>query len=104
MHEMGVALQIIEIAKNAVPPEMKRLPVSQIHLRIGQLSAIVVDSLKFCFEVAARETPLAGAELTVEEVPVTARCKECGHEWTIREAVFVCRRCRSGAVQVIFEE
>ena len=101
MHEMGIALQIAEIAVASIPEELQHSRVERIHLKVGKLSAVVTDSLRFCFEVVTRETPLEGAELAVQEIPVTARCNDCRHEWTIETPVFSCSRCNSGAVELL---
>jgi len=65
------------------------------------MAAIVPDSLRFCFEIAAKDSLLSGAVLHIEEVPVRARCKECDAEWTIHEAVFQCQQCNSGQLDII---
>ncbi len=101
MHEMGVAMQIIEIATASIPEDMKGARVERINLKVGKLSAIVPDSLGFCFEIAAKETQLEGAELVIEEIPVTARCKDCDNEWTIDSPVFSCSRCQSGSIELL---
>jgi hydrogenase nickel incorporation protein HypA/HybF len=101
MHEMGVAMQVIEIATASIPKDMPDARVVRVNLKVGKLSAIVTDSLRFCFEIAAKDSPLDGAELAIEEVPVTARCKDCGRQWTIESPVFNCRYCRSGAVALL---
>jgi hydrogenase nickel incorporation protein HypA/HybF len=36
------------------------------------------DALEFSFEVAARGTPLEGARLVIEELPVAIFCAACG--------------------------
>jgi len=101
MHEMGVATQIIEIAASSIPDELKGVQVAKINLKIGKLSAIVSDSLRFCFEVAAKETLLSGAVLNIEEIPVVAKCRECQAEWTISTPAFSCEECGSGSIDVI---
>ena len=101
MHEMGIAMQIAEIAIASIPAEMQRCRVGRVNLKVGKLSAVVTDSLRFCFEVVTRDTPLEGAELAVEEIPVTARCNDCRHEWTIENPVFSCIRCNSSAVELL---
>lgn len=101
MHEMGIALQIIEIAAASIPAHLKHVRVAQVNLKIGKLTAVVPDSLRFCFDVAARETLLDGAVLNIEEKPVTARCKSCRHEWIVGEPVFVCEQCGSGDIEII---
>ena len=101
MHEMGVAMQIIEIAAASIPEDMHYARVERINIKVGKLSAIVTDSLRFCFEIAAKETQLEGAELAIEEIPVVARCNDCRHEWTIENPVFKCEKCNSGEIELL---
>lgn len=101
MHEMGIAMQIIEIAQASIPQEMQGVGIERVNLRIGKLSAIVPDSLRFCFEVAAKDTALDGAELHVEEVPVVAKCQDCGARFEITGPVFTCQKCQSGSIDII---
>lgn len=101
MHEMGIALQIIDIAASAIPKELEGTPVAKVNLRIGKLSAVVPKSLSFCFEIAVQDTPLKGAILQIEEVPVEARCRDCGHTFTITGPSFSCTQCNSGTVDII---
>ncbi|MFZ5569319.1 MAG: hydrogenase maturation nickel metallochaperone HypA [Thermodesulfobacteriota bacterium] len=101
MHEMGIAMQLIEIASAAIPPEMAGVSIGRVNLRIGKLSAVVPDSLRFCFEMAAKETALDGAELHIEEIPVRARCRACGAEWTITGPAFRCEACASGDIDIL---
>ena len=101
MHEMGIALQIIEIASASIPRSETPIQVEKVNLKVGKMAAIVSDSLRFCFDIAAKDSPLSGAVLHIEEVPVRARCKECNAEWTIDEPVFQCRQCSSGKLDII---
>ena len=101
MHEMGIAMQIVQIATESIPKDMAHARVARVNLKVGKLAAVVPDSLRFCFEVATRETPLAGAELHIEEVPVVARCNDCHTEWTINEPAFTCNKCSSGAIKLL---
>ena len=101
MHEMGIAMQIIEIATASIPDDMAGARVAKINLKVGQLSAVVPDSLRFCFEIASQDTPLGAAELNIEEVPVVIHCEECQARWTIDEPIFTCRKCGSGEIKVV---
>ena len=65
MHEMGIVMQIIEIAVGAIPEDDPNVQVERVNLKVGKLSAVVPDSLRFCFEIAIKDTPLSGATLTV---------------------------------------
>lgn len=101
MHEMGIAMQIIEIATASIPKEESDVTVARVNLKVGKLAAVVSDSLRFCFEIAAKETPLEGAELDIEEIPVVARCKACDAEWTIEGPAFSCEKCDSGQIEIL---
>lgn len=101
MHEMGIAAQIVEISVSSIPDSYENVRVESIHLKIGKLTAIVPDSLRFCFEIVAKDTPLSGAILNIEEIPIVARCLSCDYQWTINEPVFVCGKCQSGNIDVV---
>jgi hydrogenase nickel incorporation protein HypA/HybF len=101
MHEMGIALQIIEIATASLPVDLGAARVSKINLKIGKLAAVVPESLRFCFSVAIKDTLLKDAVLVIEEIPVVARCKDCQAQWTINEPVFVCKTCQSGSLEIL---
>jgi len=101
MHEMGIALEIIDIVKSSIPPDTPDARVVKINLQVGRLSAIVAESLRFCFEIAAKDTALSHAELSIEEIPVVAMCKECQHQWTITGPAFSCEKCKSGSIELL---
>lgn len=101
MHEMGVAMQIIEIAEASIPDDMTQSRIQRVNLKVGKLSAIVVDSLRFCFEVATKDTALEGAELVIDEIPVEAQCNDCGVRWMIESPVFVCHHCQGTQIELL---
>lgn len=101
MHEMGIAMEIIRIARESVPADLPDARIEKIHLKIGKLSLIVTDSLRFCFEAATRGTPLESTRLEIKEVPAAARCQGCSHQWVIETPVFVCPACREGRIELL---
>jgi hydrogenase nickel incorporation protein HypA/HybF len=101
MHEMGIAMQIVEIAAASIPADLENVRVARINLKVGKLSAVVPESLRFCFEIVAKDTPLCDAELHIKEVPVVIRCNVCHAQETISEPVFTCPSCSSGSVNLV---
>jgi len=101
MHEMGIAIQIAEIATASIPADMADAKIERVNLRIGKFAAVVPSSLKFCFEIVAKDTPLDGSELHIEEIPVVVHCKDCQAQWTINEPAFQCPKCNSSSIDVI---
>ncbi len=101
MHEMGIAMEIIDIVTASIPKELEGAKVERINLEVGRLSAIVSESLTFCFEIATKDTILADAKLNIEQVPVVVKCKDCHTQWTIDEPVFTCRACKGGSLEIL---
>ena len=83
MHEMSVALAVIDQVQQAAERAGDVTSVRSVRLQVGELAGVVADSLTFCFELACAGTLLEGAELVTEAVPGRARCADCAHEWAV---------------------
>jgi hydrogenase nickel incorporation protein HypA/HybF len=94
-------MQIVEVVKASVPEHFTGGRIEIVNLKVGRLSAIVADSLQFCYEMAIKETPLEGSRLHILEVPVRVRCSACNIEWTIETPVFTCPECGSGDTRLL---
>jgi hydrogenase nickel incorporation protein HypA/HybF len=73
MHEMGIAMQVID----AVCERAEGARVTRVVLEIGQLAAVMPDALRFSFELASEDSAAQGARLEIIETP--------GSELRIRE-------------------
>jgi hydrogenase nickel incorporation protein HypA/HybF len=96
MHELSVALSIIDIA--AV--EADRLgarSVRAVHLRVGPLAGVACEALLSAFEVAREGTRLAAARLQIDAVPMVIHCSACNCDVAIA-ALNHCRCPRCGAL------
>ena len=83
MHEMSVALAVVDQVAEAAERAGDVTAVRSVRLQVGELAGVVPDSLTFCFELACSGTLLEGAELITEAVPGRARCTPCAHEWAV---------------------
>ncbi|MBE4737333.1 MULTISPECIES: hydrogenase maturation nickel metallochaperone HypA [Streptomyces] len=83
MHEMSVALAVVDQVAEAADRAGDITAVRSVRLQVGELAGVVPDSLTFCFELACSGTLLEGAELITEAVPGRARCTPCAHEWAV---------------------
>jgi hydrogenase nickel incorporation protein HypA/HybF len=79
MHELSIASRIVEVATDHCRAAGAARAVA-VTLRIGRLSCIHEDALRFSFGLMGEGTPLAGAELRVIHVPATIWCVPCGQE------------------------
>lgn len=100
MHELSIALSIVEMATE----EARRQGGSQVeavYLRVGHLSGVARDALLFSFEMACEDTPLAGARLIIEDVPVAIYCPVCLKEQTLDSIRLCCPVCKALTPQVV---
>lgn len=100
MHEMGIAAQIVEIAVSAIPDDYDG-PVKKVNIRVGKMSSVVPESLKFCLDVASEENRLKGAEYILEEVPVVFLCKDCNERTETDGPKFSCDKCESKNIEIV---
>jgi hydrogenase nickel incorporation protein HypA/HybF len=101
MHELSIALSILDLAAE----EAQRrggVQVHGIHLRLGPLAGVVKEALHGAYEVAREGSPLAQAQLVIEETPLLAHCPTCR---TTRAVVSVqmlcCTECGTPAGQLV---
>jgi hydrogenase nickel incorporation protein HypA/HybF len=102
MHELSICQGIIDVAGAALGDRASRLPrVSTVTVRIGRLTGVVSDSLRYYFDLLSPDTPLAGATLVIDEVPIRGRCGDCVAEFEIDTLAFTCVVCGSGDVELL---
>jgi hydrogenase nickel incorporation protein HypA/HybF len=92
MHELSIAHGIVDTvaaALGATPGSVR-----EVTIEVGALSGVVPDSLQFCFEIAAADTRVAGATLTIVPVPVAIWCPTCRAEVELSAPIrFRCPTC-----------
>jgi hydrogenase nickel incorporation protein HypA/HybF len=100
MHELGIAQNILEIVRQAVP-EDQTSAVRSVRIRVGPLSGVVPDSLEFCFQAIVNETDLQKASLAIEQLPAVLSCKKCGCRFQINDLEFFCQSCNSSDLELV---
>jgi hydrogenase nickel incorporation protein HypA/HybF len=94
MHELSIAMSLIGIAEEAAR-KAGASHVTALYLRVGALSSVVPDALRFSFDIAADGTILAGARLEIEELPVRVFCEHCATEADLpNPQIFRCPICQ----------
>jgi hydrogenase nickel incorporation protein HypA/HybF len=92
MHEMSIAMNIIELASKAAQAEGAG-SIQDIELEIGTMSGVLIESLEFCFEAASRHTPAEGATLTIHAIPAKGQCTECKNISDVTSLTSKCQHC-----------
>jgi hydrogenase nickel incorporation protein HypA/HybF len=101
MHELSIALSIVEIATEEVE-RRGGVRVNAVHLRLGPLSGVVKESLLFAYELACEGTPLKGSRLAIEEVPILVYCPTCQAKRPIPSIQhFCCSACETPTTEIL---
>lgn len=101
MHELSVALSLLEgVQDTAARDGIAR--VLAVHVRVGALSGIAPDALRFSWELATAGTVAADSALRIEDVPLVVYCERCAVERAPRAASgLVCPDCGSTCPTIV---
>ena len=100
MHELSLCEDIRRILC-AEAERNQVLRITAVHLRIGTLSCVEPDALRFCFEPVMAGSVAEGARLVIAEVPARARCRACAHEFAIQMRWQPCPLCDEANTEIL---
>jgi hydrogenase nickel incorporation protein HypA/HybF len=89
LHELSIAESVVQIASRHANGRR----VTKVWLKVGHLRQVVPSALAFSFELVAEGTPVEGAELEMENIPVTGSCRDCGVETQLKSFPLQCGAC-----------
>lgn len=95
MHELSITESIVSAILERVDGR-----IQTVTLLVGQLSGLVPDSVRFCFDICTQETRLEGATLDIVEVPGRARCRTCDQELELPDGILLCP-CGSADLEIV---
>ncbi len=92
VHELSIAESILEAVRKEVASRPGSRPI-RVGLRIGELAAVDVDSLTFCFEAVLKGTDWETLQLEARVCPIRRVCRDCGNEFAVVEYDATCPKC-----------
>lgn len=99
MHELSVCQGMLSQVL-AVAEEHGAHAVTRVTLRVGPLSGVEPRLLEQAFPVASAGTLASGAELVIEEEPITVQCRRCGAVTAANIQRLVCGACGDWRTQL----
>jgi hydrogenase nickel incorporation protein HypA/HybF len=103
MHEASIALSLMDVVFDTAKANGAK-KVNKIFVKIGRLQAVECSALQFAFEAMKEGTPAEDGELIITDVPITGRCRDCGHEAQFDQVILHCPKCGSYAVDILTGE
>jgi hydrogenase nickel incorporation protein HypA/HybF len=101
MHELSIALSILEIAEEEAERRAGQRIVG-IRLKLGGLSGVDARVLRSAYDLAREASAVPTADLFVEEVPIVTHCPRCAADRAVSSAVeLFCPVCGTPTPQVV---
>lgn len=101
MHELSIALSIIELAEEEAARHGAGA-VRAVHLRLGPLAGVVKEALESSYELACETSAVPGSRLVIEEVPIVVFCSNCQAQRTLSSMQwFCCPECNTPTADVV---
>jgi hydrogenase nickel incorporation protein HypA/HybF len=100
MHELSIAMGIINIAENETKKANKKC-VELIELEIGSLAGVELDSLHYVWKTAVKNTVLENAKLNIDYKQGKAKCFECKTIFDMNKTFDSCPKCKSHFKEIL---
>ena len=100
MHEMSIALEILNIVERAAQTN-GAATVNTISIDVGTLAGVMIPSLEFGLEVAKQNTCARQAEIHIQEIPGRGQCPACKESFPMTFAIEPCPQCDNSFLKMI---
>lgn len=100
MHELSIALSMIEQIEEETENRGGG-KVDAVFVRIGVLSGVDTEALRFAYELAREGTELADSRLVIEPVALLAYCPQCHSTHAPDPQQIACPRCISPPQEIL---
>ncbi len=100
MHEMSLAINIVEIACQTAKKNSAG-KITSIEVEVGKLAGVLEDSLSFCFQAARHKTLAENAKLEIFSIPGKGHCTTCNHTFETDTFFTLCPKCQGLAVEIL---
>ena len=96
---MSIAQSILDIVDEYMANENGR-KLLEVGVEVGELTALVPDSLTFCYEALVDNSPYQDSKICIKIIPLTGTCSDCGKLFKIDKFEFLCPACQSSNIIV----
>lgn len=100
MHEFAITQSMFEIVMNYAR-EAQAKKVTEINLVIGEMTGVVVDSVKLYLDFLSKDTIVEGAMISIKSITATAKCRNCGNTFELKEYDWMCPDCKEFGFEII---
>ncbi|MBT3302927.1 MAG: hydrogenase maturation nickel metallochaperone HypA [Bacteroidetes bacterium] len=100
MHELSIAMNIVEIAEEEAQ-KAGSTKIKKIELAVGKLSGVVYEALDFALKEAVKNSMLEEAEILIHEIEGESKCLKCYHIFATENIFDICPKCNHTQCETI---
>jgi hydrogenase nickel incorporation protein HypA/HybF len=94
MHELSIALSIVELAEEEALKADASV-ISKVEIEIGTMAGIETDALLFAWDSVTQGTIAQQSELVINSIQAEAHCLVCGKDFPVENFFVQCPDCGS---------
>ena len=99
MHELSIALSIVESAEEAARKNDASV-ITKVEVEIGTMAGVETEALFFAWDSVIQGTMAQNAPLVIHTIQAEAHCLECNNDFPIDNFFTVCPHCNGYRYQV----
>ena len=100
MHEFSLVQSLLGQV-GALRRDQQAERVVTVRVSVGEFSGVEPELFRAAYEMLIEDTPLRGAELQLNRVPLEAHCNHCEREFAVARFRFVCPECNSRDLEIL---
>jgi hydrogenase nickel incorporation protein HypA/HybF len=93
MHELSIALSIIDIARVEAEKAQAKV-IKEIEIDIGTLAGIEFESLEFSFSAVSKNTEMENTAFIINKIKAKSECRDCYKIFEAHQLFDACPGCK----------
>ncbi len=100
MHEMSIALEILDIVERTVRSH-EATTVKDVFVEVGTLAGVMIPALEFNLDIAKQHTSARGAAIHIDQIEGRGRCPSCGGAFPMGYTIEPCPECNGSFLELV---
>ena len=100
MHELSLTRHVVSMVAERAGARR----VTAVRLRIGRLSGVSAEAVRFAFDVCAQGTCVEGARLLIASPEGRGECPVCGRSFAMESVIETCSSCTMTPLRIVAGE